>query len=233
MRIEPEFGGLSIILVGNFNPAIFSPQWFARCGIVSDIEAEEAELGVIHPEIAAFNIGGKSFQIETNRFSIDTSEAPWVGICDLVTKTFGDFLSYTPITRFGVNRQVHFRAGSEEARNRVGRTLAPLAPWGEWGEKIANAPKQRRGGCVDVSMQETWVDGEWQGHVQASVQPSAKLQGSSGIYMAVNDHHELAVSDEGGGSEKAMHRLSDCFDISVRKSESIIDQIMKLVEEPK
>ncbi|MDR7038451.1 hypothetical protein J2X36_003215 [Methylobacterium sp. BE186] len=228
MRIEPEFGGLSIILVGNFNPAIFSPQWFARCGIVSEAEAEAAELGVIHPEIAAFIVGGKNIQIETTRFSVETTEAPWVSSCDLITRTFGDYLSYTPITRFGINRHVHFRVDSEETRNKIGRRLAPITPWGEWGATIATLPKERRGGCVDISMQEPWIDNEWRGHVQATIQPSAKLPGNTGIYMGVNDHHELIAVNPGEGSERAMRRLADCFDGSIRKAEWIVDQIMKL-----
>ena len=29
MRIEPEISGVQVVLVGDFNPAIFTPAWFA------------------------------------------------------------------------------------------------------------------------------------------------------------------------------------------------------------
>ena len=29
MRIEPEISGVAVVLLGDFNPAIFTPAWFA------------------------------------------------------------------------------------------------------------------------------------------------------------------------------------------------------------
>ena len=56
MRIEPEVGGCGVVLVGHFNPLIFSPSWFAKNGIVGEEEASAADVSVIHPEIAAFRM---------------------------------------------------------------------------------------------------------------------------------------------------------------------------------
>ena len=51
MLLEPEMGGVSIVLVGQFNPPIVTPQWLARHSLVSGEEADNAEIGVIHKEI--------------------------------------------------------------------------------------------------------------------------------------------------------------------------------------
>ena len=71
-------------------------------------------------------------------------------------KTFGELLPHTPLQQMGINRQVHFGVGSEEIRNRIGRTLAPTAPWGEWGAKIASSSPELRGGFASLTMQESW-----------------------------------------------------------------------------
>lgn len=38
--IEPEISTTSVVLVGSLNPTIFTPDWFARHGLLSDKEAE-------------------------------------------------------------------------------------------------------------------------------------------------------------------------------------------------
>ena len=36
MRIEPEISGVSVVLLGDFNPAIFTPAWFALHGLLPE-----------------------------------------------------------------------------------------------------------------------------------------------------------------------------------------------------
>lgn len=72
MWIEPEISGSSIVLLGDFNPAIFSPSWFAKYGIVSQSAADEAETTVIHPELAVMQIGSKSIKVEKKIASLWT-----------------------------------------------------------------------------------------------------------------------------------------------------------------
>jgi hypothetical protein len=45
---------VSIVLVGNFNPAIFQPAWLAAKGLIRESEASAAVVEVIHPELAQY-----------------------------------------------------------------------------------------------------------------------------------------------------------------------------------
>ena len=54
MRIEPEISAASIVMVGYFNPQIFQPFWLAMHGVISEEEAESANIGFVHPEITRF-----------------------------------------------------------------------------------------------------------------------------------------------------------------------------------
>ncbi|MCJ2102702.1 hypothetical protein [Methylobacterium sp. E-046] len=231
MRIEPEIGGVAVVLLGNFNPAIFSPQWFARREIVSEAEADEAQIGVIHPEVVMFRLGSKNIHVEQNRFQVDTNEAPWVTALDVVAKTFGEFLVYTPVTSFGINRQVHFRLKSEPARFALGRKLAPTTPWGDWGQELDERPKELRSGVIDLTMREVWKNEVLNGYTQATVQPSNILPGNTGVYIRINDHSNINVPQDGEGAERIIQTLCDKFDDVINRAEWIIDQIMKIAEE--
>lgn len=51
MRIEPEISGVRVVLLGQFNPAIFTPAWFAMHAILpTNIEAN-AKLQIVHPQL--------------------------------------------------------------------------------------------------------------------------------------------------------------------------------------
>ena len=43
MRIEPEISGVQIVLVGDFNPAIFTPAWFALYRLLPESVASSAK----------------------------------------------------------------------------------------------------------------------------------------------------------------------------------------------
>jgi hypothetical protein len=232
MRIEPELGGCSIVLLGHFNPLIFSPQWFAKNEIISDEEAASAQVNVIHSDIASFQVGKHRIQVEEGRLSADTTEAPWITLCDLLVKTFGEFLIHTPINQMGINRSVHFSVGDEATRNRIGRLIAPLAPWGKWGEEIAKAETPlSRGGCVNLIMSQPRVaEDPVRGHIQVQVQPSSRLRGGAGIFVNVNDHYNVGPLDEVIGCEQIISILSSGFEQSIRSAEDKIDIVMAMKE---
>jgi hypothetical protein len=76
MRIEPEIGGCSVVLLGHFNPRIFFPLWFAQNKIVSETEANQAEINVVHPQITSARIGKVQILVELGRFAAESSDRP-------------------------------------------------------------------------------------------------------------------------------------------------------------
>ena len=51
MRIEPEISGVGVVLLGDFNPAIFTPAWFALHGLLPESAADNAELQIAQSRI--------------------------------------------------------------------------------------------------------------------------------------------------------------------------------------
>jgi len=87
---------VSIVLVGNFNPAIFQPTWLASKGLIRESEATSASIEVIHPEIAQFRAGWLHLAVTTTKFVASTSDpAHRAPLRDLVMGIF-ELLDQTP-----------------------------------------------------------------------------------------------------------------------------------------
>ena len=228
MRIEPENNGVSIVLVGSLNAAIFHPSWFVANGLLSKADIESAEVEVIHRDIAMFKIGDwLRIQVEPNRFIAETNEPPLVRLHDLVVRTFREALFHTPIFQMGINRRVHFSVGDEETRNKIGKMLAPQEAWGEWASLIAGKKEGKHGGMMSLSMRQVDPNDREDGHIQARVEPSPLIKNGSGIFIEVNDHYQIP-KESLAGSLPMMDLLEKQFDVSIPRSEWIIDQIMAL-----
>jgi len=142
MRITPEIGDVSIVLIGNFNP-VFRPEWFENHAILSNKDTEQTNLIILHKEISDFHNEWLRLQVQTNRFYAETSEYPYVRLFDFVVKTFKDYLSHTPISQIGINRRVHFSVENNANRDRIGKVLAPREPWGKWGGHLLMLVKEK------------------------------------------------------------------------------------------
>jgi len=231
MRIEPEFGGASLVMLGNFNPTIFTPAWFALNGILTARQAEAAEVEIVHSQVSSFRVDWLMVRVEQGRFWAETNEAPYIRISDFACRTFGEFLPHTPVSRLGINRMVHFNVGSIATRHRIGRKLAPPQAWGKWGNVLIDGPPEKQGGLVSLSMQKDLPDDRPAGYIQVTVQPSIKIAGSAGIYMLVNDDYQLRDPDKVVGCGEILRILTECFESSIQRSEAIIDGIMALKAE--
>ncbi len=230
MRIEPEISGVQIVVLGDFNPAIFSPAWFAHHGLLRPTMADNATVGVIHPEASDFVADWLQLRVTKERFQAGTLHAPYVRLRDLVVRVLGDHLRHTPVRAFGINRDVHFLVGSPSDRDRLGTALVPLTPWGPWRERLdLDSP---RGGMTSVRVSQLEPqDGRHRGgQVNIIVEPSVRVgQQGTGVYVRVNDHY----TTETGGADSAqrlMEVLSTKFNGSIRMSEEIIDHIMSISE---
>ena len=229
MIIEPDITGASVVLVGNFNPAILSPDWFVRQNLVKDVEVvqNDAEF-IVHPQVSQFKLDWCQVVSEPNRFTVSGMRAPFVRLADLAAKTFGEFLPHTPIRQLAMTRQVHFRVKNVDARDAFGYTLAPPGVWGAWGERIKARNDETRGGLRALTMQQRVFDSTRTGSVSATVEPSNLLPKGVGVFVQINDTHDLPDSTTASGARAAAELLLESFDASMRNAEAIIDHLMEM-----
>ena len=231
MRIEPEISGMQIVVVGQFNPAICSPAWFAHNGLLRESVATNAEVKVVHPQITDFTADWLHLQVTDDRFAAGTRQAPYERVRDLVVRVFTDCLRHTPLKAFGINRHVHFLVRDSAARDVIGTTLVPVEPWGSWREQLDL--DGRSGGMTAVQMSQLRPNGRPRGgQINIMVQPSVEVgvEGGTGVFVGVNDHF---VTDQEGvdSAERLMRILGDEFRRSKERSDGIIDHIMSLAPE--
>ena len=227
MRIEPEINGVSAVLLGDFNPAIFTPSWFVLNGLLPERVAESAHLDIASREVTSFNADWLHLMVVPDRFTVDTSQAPHVRVRDLVVRVFKEHLSHTPLRAFGINRNIHFLLRDSAERDRIGRMLAPVEPWGALGHQLGLDGEH--GGMTSLTMSQLNPQGRPAGsQINVTVEPSKRIgQGRFGLYVRVNDHYTI----EGAGpktSEILIALFEDNFEASLKRSDTIMDHIMSL-----
>ncbi len=225
MIFQPEISACSIKLIGQFNPAIFHPAWL-HSKRIEQINSEFAGDFITLREFAQFSIENRSYLVQTDRFQLATSTAPWVKILDITTKIFHEHLYHTPITAFGINHEVHFRLSSWAARVRLGRTLAPVDPWGKFGQDMDVEQRNLTGGLQSLTMKRKSIVHGSRFETNVTIEPSSKISDGTGVYMRVNAHHSIEGVSDGYGSEEAMSLLAERFEPTLEESETIFNTIM-------
>ncbi len=227
MRIEPEISGVSIVLLGQFNPAIFTPAWFAMHAILPKSVEANAKLQIAHPQVTVFASDWLQLEVATDRFRVETLQAPYIRLRDLVVRVFKEHLHHTPVNAFGINRDVHFQVSSVAARDRIGRTLAPVEPWGDWKHSLGSGGQH--GGMTSLTMSQVDPEGRPKGgRLNVTVEPSNRIgHGRAGVYVRVNDHY--SIDDSGPGAlERLMELFEADFEASLKRSDILIDHIMSM-----
>ena len=178
---RPEIDGLFVVLVGNFNPAIFQPAWLGNHRIASAPEVENAMIEIIRPELAAYSLGPFRFTVQLDRFQIETLQ-PDQGfrMIDLIGSIFG-VLKETPIRQMGINRTMHFKMPSEDEWHTVGHRLAPKEIW----KDIMDSP-----GTISVSVRGLRPGAESK-YFQIRAEPSTQL--TPGVFVQTTEHFENAT----------------------------------------
>lgn len=211
---QPEISGLTIVLLGAFNPDIFHPSWFAAENLVRKGEADKATVTFVHPEIAIIEIGSFKLQIEKSRFLASTVDSiSFDPLRDLVLGTFA-ILHHTPLRALGINFDSHFKMSSEISRQELGHRLAPKQHW----DSLLQEPLLQK-----LVMKGNRPD-DHDGYIQVSVEPSTKLP--SGVYVHVNDHFDVKSSKKIVSACDTMEILEQCFNESGQRAQTIANGLV-------
>jgi hypothetical protein len=207
---KPFQQGHHIVLLGDFNPKIFQPAWFAAQELIGKAEAENADIEIVHPEVVIFRLNWLRLEVTRERFSAGTIQDSFEEVTrDLVLGTFR-ILSHTPIKKIGINTEAHFEVGSIEKYHSIGHTLAPKEVWND----LLLKP-----GLRSLTMEGVRPDGI-KGQIQVTVEPSLRVQ--PGLYIRINDHFEVDNPDSVLGSDEIVAIIEKNWPLTVERANCII-----------
>ena len=186
MKFSPEIFSSTIVAIGAFNPAIFSPDWLLTAGLIGEEDRNAANLTeglLISKQVSAFETDWFGLQVLEDRFTLASKGALSPAFRDLAQGILG-MVPHTPVSAVGLNFIGHYPVGTEEIYHRVGDALAPKDIWRKalpGKENLGLADLQifsqpgKRGDPVNSMDRLTF-----------QVQPSSKIR--LGIFLSLNDH---------------------------------------------
>ncbi len=181
MELEQKI--FAVVILGDFNPAIFHPSWFAQNELIPNEEVGDATDLICTNEVSTFLLNDVHFQVERQRFGLTTKNASNAPLLrDLAVGIF-TLLEHTPLTAVGLNLDLTYSLDSKEAWHAVGDRLAPKGCW----QGILAGP-----GMLGVSMQGKRANCNAD-RVSIRVQPVPGIE--NGIFVGVNQHYAIETEN--------------------------------------
>lgn len=205
----------AIVLIGDFNPKIYQPSWFAYQQLVRQSEAESAAIELIHSDFTSFSTEWFVLQVARERFSVTVKSSAFrQHLHDLVVGTF-NLLSHTPLRQMGINAMTRLRFRNNADWHAFGHFLVPKSHW---------APILREPGTRAVTIEGVRDDSR-PGHVGVIAEP---VRGAlNEAVIRVNDHYEGDKHEKEPSAAYLMGALSQCFAASLGRAETIADRLVE------
>lgn len=211
MAYTAEILSSQIVVVGDFNPAIFSPDWLERNKLIGEGDAITARavspgrttLLVSH-QVSTFESEWFALQVLENQFSLTSKGVLTLPFKDLAAGIF-QLVSHTPVNAVGLNFTAHFKLASQETYHKFGDVLAPKDIWGPLYDGEHAGLEQ-----LTIRFQRGSRDkqADTKDEKRITVQPSRSLK--NGISLSLNDHHDVTRGDE--DSLTPAERVADIVD---------------------
>ncbi|MEW4451802.1 hypothetical protein AB1L30_03855 [Bremerella sp. JC817] len=180
----------SVVILGDFNPAIFHPSWFAQNDLIAHQEIGDASDLTCTDEVSTFVLDDIHFQIERKKFGITTKDAAKApSVRDLVVGSF-TLLEHTPLTFLGLNLDMTVACDSQDAWHAIGHRLAPKDPWND----VMDSP-----GMIGVSMQGKRPESSSE---RISIRIHPVMDPENGVFVGVNQHYALKSESRRSISER-------------------------------
>lgn len=207
----------SIVLVGDFNPKIFQPAWFAHQGLVRESEAEAATLELIHSDFTSFSTDWFVMQVARERFTVTVKSVAYrQHLKDLVLGTFTK-LSHTPVTQMGINANTRLNFRTTENWHAFGHFIVPKANWAKALGTLG------RVGTRTVTVETPRYD-ERPGRFIVIAEP---VQGAANeVLIRINDHFDVP-KDAPEGAGYFMEVVSECYDNVLGQAKTVRERLIE------
>src|SRR5690554_3752688 len=93
----------SIVVVGNFNPAIVTPDWLRENKLITNGDFNKKNIELINNEFSIFKIPDMSIFVSRERLQLSSTRYEVSELLFDLCKGIMELLKHTPVTRLGIN----------------------------------------------------------------------------------------------------------------------------------
>lgn len=224
-----ELGGINVVGVGAFNPAIFHPTWLAEKDLLPNTVASAAtehDQFAFTRELSAFTADWLIVQVTLEQAIFATvEEGRELDLRDLARGVF-DLLPETPIDAVGINSDAHFRVEDEAAWHAVGDQFLPKDFWQPMFE---DDRWRRREDGATVGLRTMTVEAhrdDVRGYVRMEVGPSVRVM-PFGVYVGTNAHFQLSEEGSRGNGYVAARTVDEHWEDTRELERELLDRFLQ------
>lgn len=218
----------SLVIIGAFAPAMFTPEWFLKNNLIGETDREE----MLKDGRTIVSASGSQVESETlsititpTRLQLLTKDVLRPVIKDVALNML-QLLGRVPVTMVGLNFMGHYSMGSQDEYHAVGDTLAPKDIW----KKVFDNPSWSVG-LTDLSVKvhpaPRGEKNDVRDGITVRVQPSAQVD--QGILLTYNNHKEINDSDPKLFSDEVAYDFINAhWDESLQDSRRVFGELLKL-----
>ena len=199
MAATLEIFDSSIVALGSFNPAIFSPDWLERNSLIGVTDADAAKQRdsiIVTHQVSIIETDWFVLQVLENQLSLTSKGAVTPMLKDLAVGIMS-LVPQTPITAVGLNFMGHYKFSNVTEYHKVGDVLAPKDIW----MQVFSSNAQETGsnedqaiGLANITIKiqpckrdETPLTRD---EKNITLQPSSKIRG--GLLLSLNNHRDVS-----------------------------------------
>ena len=230
MTYKAEILTSSFVVVGDFNPAIFSPIWLERNKLIGEgdaakaLEGSEGRQCLISHQISNFETDWFTLQVVENQFTLTSRGALSPALKDLAVGIF-QLVSHTPVSAIGLNFTGHFKLASQKHYHEVGDLLAPKDIW-DTLYPDASAGLE----LLTIRIQQGTRDkpADTKDEKRITLQPFRSFK--YGISLSFNDHHDVATVDvnELTSAEQVATIIDEQWEDAWEDALRVFDQVLSM-----
>ena len=218
-----------VVAVGQFNPAIVSPTWLQRKGLISESDAEagmEDLQALVKEGLMSFDTSWFSFRLVQQQLVLSTTDGATPRIRDLAASIFR-LLPETPVTAIGINFATDVQFDTADEYHRFGDVLVPKGVWSTLYPGLRAGVASLQLAIDSVPRTQIGAVGRTPEQRRFTIQPSNVIN-TNAVHIAYNHHYPLV--DDGGG-RAAMDLIMSRWEADFAEAEEKFGLLLQLIDE--
>ena len=222
-----EIFDASVVFVGDFNPAIFSPDWLERNQLLGSSDAQVAREDknlIISHEITRYETDWFHFQVLQQQFSVSSKGVVSLNLRDLAIG-ITSLVPQTPVRALGLNFMAHYKMQSLADYHKLGDVLAPKNIWNKLFQNDTYSAGLEAM-TIRIDPCKRGEEPKFKDAQRITLQPSSRV--TPGVFFSLNNHFDIGSRNDSSATtaEQAVKIIGEQWETSVKRSTEIFESVI-------